>query len=232
VPRVFTRLRASARGQFGYGFGFERVKRERCCGAKIAGAARRSTPRGHKHSGPANVRPQQARADRWPIATPRRRFEFARGGIETATRHPQRRLDDAAASAGPRSLRASGGVLAELGGGVLEKLLQLARTYGRAVPGGVRIDFPLTDQLLADMGGLGSRERQSRAFRPCARRFPPSSALPVCPQIGPQELFSTSGDGTARAIGTRTALDPVPSAAARGPYNRRAPALTSGRGRP
>jgi hypothetical protein len=103
---------------------------------------------------------------------------------------------------------------------------------GRAVPGGVRIDFPLTDQLLADMGGLGSRERQSRAFRPCARRFPPSSALPVCPQIGPQELFSTSGDGTARAIGTRTALDPVPSAAARGPYNRRAPALTSGRGRP
>jgi hypothetical protein len=115
---------------------------------------------------------------------------------------------------------------------VLEKLLQLARAYGRAVPGGVRIDFPLTDQLLADMGGLGSRDRQSRAFRPCARRVPPSSALPLCPQSGPQELFSTSGDGTARAIGTRTALDPVPSAAPRGPYNRRAPALTSGRGRP
>jgi hypothetical protein len=58
---------------------------------------------------------------------------------------------------------------------VLEKLLQLARAYGRAVPGGVRIDFPLTDQLLADMGGLGSRDRQSRAFRPC--RAPGSSIV-------------------------------------------------------
>jgi hypothetical protein len=36
---------------------------------------------------------------------------------------------------------------------VREKLLQLARTHGRAVPDGVRIDFPLTHQLLADMVG-------------------------------------------------------------------------------
>jgi len=46
---------------------------------------------------------------------------------------------------------------------VSEKLLQLARTYGRVVPGGVRIDFPLTHQLLADMIG-SARETVSLAL--------------------------------------------------------------------
>jgi CRP/FNR family transcriptional regulator len=46
---------------------------------------------------------------------------------------------------------------------VVEKLVQLARTYGRVVPGGVRIDFPLTHQLLADMIG-SARETVSLAI--------------------------------------------------------------------
>jgi CRP-like cAMP-binding protein len=51
---------------------------------------------------------------------------------------------------------------------VLGKLLQLAGTYGRAVPGGVRIDFPLTHQLLADMVG-SARETVSLALSDLAR---------------------------------------------------------------
>jgi hypothetical protein len=43
------------------------------------------------------------------------------------------------------------------------KLLQLARMYGHVVPGGVRIDFPLTNQLLADMVG-SARETVSIAL--------------------------------------------------------------------
>ena len=46
---------------------------------------------------------------------------------------------------------------------VREKLLQLARVYGRVVPGGVRIDFPLTHQVLADMVG-SARETVSLAI--------------------------------------------------------------------
>jgi hypothetical protein len=51
---------------------------------------------------------------------------------------------------------------------VREKLLQLARTYGHVVPGGVRIDFPLTHQLLADMVG-SARETVSIALAALAR---------------------------------------------------------------
>ncbi len=51
---------------------------------------------------------------------------------------------------------------------VREKLLQLARVHGRAVPGGVRIDFPLTHQLLADMVG-SARETVSLALADLAR---------------------------------------------------------------
>jgi hypothetical protein len=51
---------------------------------------------------------------------------------------------------------------------VREKLLQLARGYGRVVPGGVRIDFPLTQQLLADMVG-SARETVSLALAELAR---------------------------------------------------------------
>ena len=38
---------------------------------------------------------------------------------------------------------------------VREKLLQLARVHGRVGPGGVRLDLPLTHELLAEM--VGSR---------------------------------------------------------------------------
>ena len=51
---------------------------------------------------------------------------------------------------------------------VREKLLQLGRVHGRAVPGGVRIDFPLTHQLLADMVG-SARETVSLALADLAR---------------------------------------------------------------
>jgi CRP-like cAMP-binding protein len=75
---------------------------------------------------------------------------------------------------------------------VLEKLLQLARTYGRAVPGGVRIDFPLTHQLVADMVG-SARETVSLALSGLTHE-----GLLQCQhrryvlRIGPDELFSTS----------------------------------------
>jgi hypothetical protein len=74
---------------------------------------------------------------------------------------------------------------------VLAKLLQLARTYGRAVPGGVRVDFPLTHQLLADMVG-SARETVSLALSDLARR-----GLVHCQhrrfvlRMAPHELFST-----------------------------------------
>jgi CRP-like cAMP-binding protein len=51
---------------------------------------------------------------------------------------------------------------------VREKLLQLARGYGHVVPAGVRIDFPLTHQLLADMVG-SARETVSLALAELAR---------------------------------------------------------------
>lgn len=51
---------------------------------------------------------------------------------------------------------------------VREKLLQLARVYGRVVPGGVRIDFPLTHQVLADMVG-SARETVSLAITELVR---------------------------------------------------------------
>jgi CRP-like cAMP-binding protein len=38
---------------------------------------------------------------------------------------------------------------------VREKLLQLGRVHGRVVPGGIRLDLPLTHELLAEM--VGSR---------------------------------------------------------------------------
>ncbi|HEX5480207.1 MAG TPA: Crp/Fnr family transcriptional regulator [Dehalococcoidia bacterium] len=74
---------------------------------------------------------------------------------------------------------------------VFEKLLQLARTYGRVVPGAVRIDFPLTHQLLADMVG-SARETVSLALSELAReglldRQQRRYAL----KINPNELFST-----------------------------------------
>jgi len=74
---------------------------------------------------------------------------------------------------------------------VRAKLIQLARMYGRAVPGGVRVDFPLTHQLLADMVG-SARETVSLALSNFARQ-----GLVHCQhhryllRIAPHELFST-----------------------------------------
>jgi CRP-like cAMP-binding protein len=82
---------------------------------------------------------------------------------------------------------------------VLEKLLQLARSYGRAVPGGVRIDFPLTHQLVADMVG-SARETVSLALSDLARQgLVHRQRRGYVLAIGPDELFSTSA-----AAGRRT----------------------------
>jgi CRP/FNR family transcriptional regulator, cyclic AMP receptor protein len=48
-------------------------------------------------------------------------------------------------------------------GRVERKLLQLAREHGRVVPDGIRLDFPLTHELLAEMIG-SARETVSRAI--------------------------------------------------------------------
>jgi len=74
---------------------------------------------------------------------------------------------------------------------VFEKLLQLARTYGRAVPGGVRIDFPLTQQLLADMVG-SARETVSLALSELAREgLLGRQQRRYVLKISPLELLST-----------------------------------------
>lgn len=74
---------------------------------------------------------------------------------------------------------------------VFEKLLQLARTYGRVVPDGVRIDFPLTHQLLADMVG-SARETVSLAVSELARQgLLDRQQRRYVLKISPHELFST-----------------------------------------
>jgi len=74
---------------------------------------------------------------------------------------------------------------------VFEKLLQLARTYGHVVPDGVRIDFPLTHQLLADMVG-SARETVSLALSDLVdeERLHRQRHRYVL-KIAPNELFST-----------------------------------------
>jgi CRP-like cAMP-binding protein len=51
---------------------------------------------------------------------------------------------------------------------VREKLLQLARTHGRVVPGGIRLDLPLTHELLGEMIG-SARETVTWAVAQLAR---------------------------------------------------------------
>ena len=51
---------------------------------------------------------------------------------------------------------------------VRDKLLQLARTHGRVVPGGVRLDLPLTHELMGEMVG-SARETVTWAFAELAR---------------------------------------------------------------
>jgi CRP-like cAMP-binding protein len=52
---------------------------------------------------------------------------------------------------------------------VRRKLLQLARTHGHVVSGGIRIDFPISHALLAEMIG-SSRETVTRAIDELQRR--------------------------------------------------------------
>jgi CRP-like cAMP-binding protein len=47
---------------------------------------------------------------------------------------------------------------------VLDTLIDLARDHGRAVPGGTRIDLPVTQELIASMIGA-TRESVNRALR-------------------------------------------------------------------
>jgi hypothetical protein len=73
---------------------------------------------------------------------------------------------------------------------VREKLLQLARTYGHVVPGGVRVDFPLTHQLLADMVG-SARETVSLALSELADNgFLHRQQRGYILRVGGNELFS------------------------------------------
>jgi len=51
---------------------------------------------------------------------------------------------------------------------VRDKLLQLARVHGRVVPGGVRLDLPLTHELVGEMVG-SARETVTWAFAELAR---------------------------------------------------------------
>lgn len=51
---------------------------------------------------------------------------------------------------------------------VRDKLLQLARTHGRVVPGGIRLDLPLTHELVGEMVG-SARETVTWAFAELAR---------------------------------------------------------------
>ena len=51
---------------------------------------------------------------------------------------------------------------------VRDKLLQLAREHGRVVPGGVRLDLPLTHELVGEMVG-SARETVTWAFAKLAR---------------------------------------------------------------
>ena len=51
---------------------------------------------------------------------------------------------------------------------VRDKLLQLARAHGKVVPGGVRIDLPLTHELVGEMVG-SARETVTWAFAELAR---------------------------------------------------------------
>jgi CRP-like cAMP-binding protein len=107
---------------------------------------------------------------------------------------------------------------------VLEKLLQLARTYGRVVPGGVRIDFPLTHQLLADMVG-SARETVSLALSDLAREgFLHRRHGRYVLNVGLQELFSGSCGGTERARRGRSMIDP-PTGTPPRPLQRTRPSL-------
>lgn len=71
---------------------------------------------------------------------------------------------------------------------VREKLLQLAAEHGRVVARGVRIDLPLTHELLADMIG-SSRETVTVALAELRRRgFVDRAGRHYCVHVAPGEL--------------------------------------------
>src|SRR5919108_483840 len=80
---------------------------------------------------------------------------------------------------------------------VREKLLQLARTHGKVVPGGVRLDLPLTHELVGEMVG-SARETVTWAFAQLARegfarREGRAYRLPASP-AAPPSLSASSGE--------------------------------------
>jgi CRP-like cAMP-binding protein len=73
---------------------------------------------------------------------------------------------------------------------VRDKLLQLARAHGRVVPGGVRLDLPLTHELIGEMIG-SSRETVTWAFAQLAREgFVRREGRAYRLRISPEELAS------------------------------------------
>jgi CRP/FNR family transcriptional regulator, nitrogen oxide reductase regulator len=73
---------------------------------------------------------------------------------------------------------------------VERKLLQLAREHGRVVPGGIRLDFPITHELLGEMVG-SARETVSRAIERLERAgFVVRDGRSYRLQVGP-EMFAT-----------------------------------------
>ena len=86
---------------------------------------------------------------------------------------------------------------------VRQTLLQLAGTYGRVAPRGIRIDFPLTHQLLADMVG-SARETVSLALAELAREgFLHRHHRDYIIRVGPHELRSPSAPSDRVLAGSR-----------------------------
>src|SRR2546430_7429893 len=83
---------------------------------------------------------------------------------------------------------------------VREKLLQLARVYGRVVAGGVRIDFPLTHQVLADMVG-SARETVSLAITELVRDgFVGRQGRSYILRVASSDLLPAPGAGVALTL--------------------------------
>jgi hypothetical protein len=75
---------------------------------------------------------------------------------------------------------------------VRRKLLQLARTYGHVVPDGIRIDFPVSHALLAEMVG-SSRETVTRALDQLQRGgFVVRRGSVYQLLVSPESVFSTT----------------------------------------
>ena len=76
---------------------------------------------------------------------------------------------------------------------VRRKLLQLGRSYGHVVRDGVRIDFPVSHALLAEMIG-SSRETVTRALDELHRRGFVARSGSTYRLLGPAEVLFASGE--------------------------------------